>query len=329
MGSDAGSAQSHPVGKRVIVAGATGYIGQHVARRLKSRGHDVVSLARPGAPALPNQAASTMAWPETPPNADTPDVDTVVSCIASRTGVHDDAWLVEHDLNVRLLELARTLNAKRFVLLSAICVQKPVLSFQFAKRAFETTLAESGLDYAIIRPTAFFKSLAGQINRVKNGKPYLIFGNGELNACKPISAEDLARFIVDKVESDTSPNAVLPIGGPGPALTPLEQGAMLFELLGQPQRFRSVPPGIFKLAHGVLRVAGVASKSLREKAELARIGHYYATESMLLWDDDAGAYSAAQTPEFGTDTLRDFFASVLKHGLDDHDLGSHRVFDRG
>jgi divinyl chlorophyllide a 8-vinyl-reductase len=50
------------------------------------------------------------------------------------------------------------------VLLSAICVQKPLLEFQRAKLAFEAKLQEAGdITYSIVRPTAFFKSLAGQV----------------------------------------------------------------------------------------------------------------------------------------------------------------------
>ena len=64
----------------------------------------------------------------------------------------------------------------QMVLLSAICVQKPLLAFQHAKLAFEKHLIKSGLTYSIVRPTAFFKSLSGQVERVRRGKPFLIFG---------------------------------------------------------------------------------------------------------------------------------------------------------
>lgn len=75
----------------------------------------------------------------------------------------------------------------QFVRLSAICVQKPRLAFQHAKLAFEVELQASGLDWTIVRPTAYFKSLSGQVERVRQGKPFLMFGDGTLTACKPIS----------------------------------------------------------------------------------------------------------------------------------------------
>ena len=58
-------------------------------------------------------------------------------------------------------------------------MQKPLLGFQQAKLAFEAELQASALTWSIVRPTAFFKSLSGQIARVQAGKPFLLFGNGD------------------------------------------------------------------------------------------------------------------------------------------------------
>jgi divinyl chlorophyllide a 8-vinyl-reductase len=80
-----------------------------------------------------------------------------------------------------LLQLAKDTGVKHCVMLSAICVQKPLLAFQHAKLAFENELMHSGLTYSIVRPTAFFKSLSGQLQRVKAGKPYLIFWRWQAN----------------------------------------------------------------------------------------------------------------------------------------------------
>jgi len=48
---------------------------------------------------------------------------------------------------------------------------------------------------------------------VKGGKPYVMFGDGTLAACKPISESDLAAFIADCVQGEDRVNQVLPIGG--------------------------------------------------------------------------------------------------------------------
>ena len=252
--------------------------------------------------------------------------DAVISCIASRNGEPADAWRVDCEANRNLLQAARGLGADQFVLLSAICVQKPRLAFQHAKLAFEQELQSSGLCWSIVRPTAFFKSLSGQVERVRSGKPFVVFGNGTETACKPISAGDLARFIVDCLERRELQNRVLPIGGPGPALTPREQGELLFEIAGRQPKFRSVPVGIFDIATAVLSPLGRLSAGLAAKAELARIGRYYATESMLCWDAERDRYDADATPSTGSETLRDHYASMLREGEAGHELGEHKLF---
>ena len=62
----------------------------------------------------------------------------------------------------------------QFVLLSAFCCGKPVLQFQFAKIKLEDEIRkvtdETGITHSIVRPTAYFKSLDGQIESAKKGR---------------------------------------------------------------------------------------------------------------------------------------------------------------
>ncbi len=251
--------------------------------------------------------------------------DAVVSCMASRSGAPDDAWAVDYRAHVNVLGAARAAGVGHFVLLSAICVQKPRLAFQHAKLAFERELIGSGLRYSIVRPTAYFKSLSGQVERVKRGRAFMVFGDGGLTACKPISDRDLGEFLAGCLEDEGRWNRVLPIGGPGEAITPRQQGEALFGLLGRAPRFSRVPVGLLDAIIGGLSFAGRVVPSLREKAELARIGRYYATESMLVWDEAAGRYDAAATPSTGEDTLVEYYRALVA-GEIAVDLGEHAVF---
>lgn len=251
--------------------------------------------------------------------------DAVMSCMASRTGAPQDAWAIDHRAHMNVLEAAKQVGVGHFVLLSAICVQKPLLAFQQAKLAFEDALIASGMRYSIVRPTAFFKSLSGQIERVRNNRPYLIFADGELTACKPISDADLADYIVGCLDTEHQWNRILPIGGPGPAITPRQQGEALFALIDRPPRFRSVPLALLDVIAGTLAVAARIVPPLGDKAELARIGRYYATESMLVLDRETGQYDADATPSTGSETLFDFYRAVLA-GAATPDRGDHAVF---
>ena len=318
--------------RRILLLGATGTIGQAVARELASRGHEVVAPVR----TMPDEGDRVSGV--TYRRASVSDqaslitdgicgerFDVLVSCLGSRTGEPKDAWAVDFEANRSALLAAKAAGVRHAVYLSAICVQKPKRAFQRAKLAFEAELQDSGLDWSIVRPTAFFKSLSGQVDRVKQGKPFLVFGKGTETACKPISDGDLARFMADCVTDPALANRILPIGGPGPAMTPNEIGELLFDLTGQPMRFKSVPPAMFSLMGGVLGAFGTLVPPLRNKAELMRIAHYYATESMLVWDAAAGAYDADATPEYGSVTLRGHYEAMLS-GQADADLGAHKVF---
>jgi divinyl chlorophyllide a 8-vinyl-reductase len=251
--------------------------------------------------------------------------DVLLSCLASRTGAPADAWAIDHQAHAHALQAARQAGVQQMVLLSALCVQKPLLAFQQAKLAFERELVASGLNYSIVRPTAFFKSLSGQLERVRQGKPYLMFGNGELTACKPISDRDLGQYLAQCITDRALHRRILPIGGPGPALTPRQQGEMLFAALGRTPRFKQVPVGLLDVIVGVLGAGGKLIPPLRDKAELAKIGRYYATESMLVLNQQTGRYDADATPSTGSDRLQDFYADLVA-GKVQLERGDHAVF---
>ena len=313
--------------------GATGTIGRATARALVQRGHDVVCFVRPraGVEAALAPGATLRTGSVSDPASLARDgfcgerFDALVSCLASRTGAPRDAWAIDHQAHVHALDAAKDAGVSQVVLLSAICVQKPLLAFQHAKLAFEKVLFESGLAYSIVRPTAFFKSLSGQVDRVKRGKPFLVFGDGTLTACKPISDDDLAEYLAACLDEPDRRNQVLPIGGPGEAITPRQQGERLFALLGRPPRFKQVPVALLDAIISVLGTAGHEGPALADKAERARIGRYYATESMLVLDPVTGRYDAAATPSTGTQTLFDFYASLVRGDVA-AERGDHAVF---
>lgn len=296
--------EARPDLRRIVLAGASGTMGAAVAARLAAEGHGVTTAPR-AALADPAAMAAVMA-------AAQPEV--VISCIASRSGAPGDAQAVDYKANLVLLDAAKAAGARHFILLSAICVQKPLLAFQHAKLAFEAALVASGVPYTIIRPTAFFKSLSGQVSRVKAGKPFLIFGDGHLTRCKPISDGDLARFIVKAIDNPEMSGKILPIGGPGPALSLRDAGELLFQAAGKAPKFTSVSPRLFTYAGRILGLGAPLSGWLAEKAEYARIAHYYATESMLVLDPATGEYSAELTPEYGSDTLQAHYRMLLAGG---------------
>ena len=327
---------------RVVVFGATGYIGRFVVKELVSRGYQVVAFARErsgiGGRQTQNDVIADFPGAEVrfgdvsdpaslAANAFDQPTDVVVSCLASRTGGRKDSWAIDHQATLNTYLKGREAGVAHYVLLSAICVQKPLLEFQQAKLAFEAALQADGeMTHSIVRPTAFFKSLGGQVESCRKGGPYVMFGGGTMASCKPISEADLARFMADCLRDDDKINQVLPIGGPGQALTAREQGEMLFRALGRTPRMLSVPialmDGPIALLDGLSRIF----PGLQDTTEFGRIGRYYASESMLVWDQHNQRYDADATPSYGEDTLEQFFERVVRDGMAGQDLGDAALF---
>eukprot|EP00983_Pelagomonas_calceolata_P038924 1136973-Pelagomonas_calceolata.AAC.12 len=80
-------------------------------------------------------------------------------------------------------------------LTNALTLRMPI----FSRPARTHAQAATDITHSIVRPTAFFKSVAGQVQLIKDGAPFVMFGDGTLAACKPISEANLASFIADCV----------------------------------------------------------------------------------------------------------------------------------
>ena len=109
---------------------------------------------------------------------------------------------------------------------------------------------------------------------------------------------------------------------------PLRRGnrvSFLFALLGRRVRFKQVPVGLLDGIVGVLSALGRIVPSFRQKADLGRIGRYYARESMLVLDPATGRYDAEATPSTGTETLFDYYTAVVAGGAK-VERGDHAVF---
>ena len=195
------------MGLRVCLLGATGTIGRATLLSLRRRGHAVVCFVRP----VPG-ACSLRAMPRPGPSI----CATLPASRATGSGASGSmrwcpAWRrgpVRPGMPGRWITGCMSTCWRRpgrrgsgaSSCSPAICVQRPLLAFQHAKLAFEAALAASGLTYSIVRPTAYFKSLSGQVERVRRGKPFLCVGDGGMTSCKPISDGDLAEYLADCLE---------------------------------------------------------------------------------------------------------------------------------
>lgn len=333
--SDANSNNSNEpgescTGERIAIVGSTGYIGKAVVRESVRRGYPTTAVMRDIAKgqAEPKFDGATLqefdvqdrekclAGELFPKGS----VDAVVCCLASRTGTKKDSYAIDYQASLNCAEAAKAAGARRFVLLSAYCVKSAergdpyALQFQYAKKELEEKLAEMAddtFDYVSVRPTAFFKSVSGQVEVVDGGGPFVYFdlGNDRNAICNPISEPDLAAALIDQVADDSHKNTYWNLGGPDEGLSMKQQGALIHDVLkkdGEP-KYISVPIGLFDVIINGLQWIGDTfnSEKFDDAAELGRIGKYYAVENMLTEDP---------SEKYGRTTLREHYENVAENG---------------
>jgi len=243
-------------------------------------------------------------------------VDVVISCLASRSGSKKDSFAIDYQATLNCLDAARAAGARHFVMLSAFCVKSAerrdpyALQFQYAKKDMEEKLREQDdLTYTIVRPTAFFKSVSGQLEVVNGGAPFVYFdlGSGKSATCNPISEPDLAAALIDTIADESRKNALWNLGGPDEGLSMLQQGELVASVLGKEPKTLGVPIGIFDVIINLLQGAADLFKSekLEDAAEFGRIGRYYAIEDMLTTDP---------ADRYGKITLREHYERIAIDG---------------
>eukprot|EP00567_Pseudictyota_dubia_P001077 CAMPEP_0197465820 /NCGR_PEP_ID=MMETSP1175-20131217/64736_1 /TAXON_ID=1003142 /ORGANISM="Triceratium dubium, Strain CCMP147" /LENGTH=416 /DNA_ID=CAMNT_0043001843 /DNA_START=17 /DNA_END=1267 /DNA_ORIENTATION=+ len=319
-------------GEKIAVVGSTGYIGKAVVRESVRRGYPTTAVLRDASKGEKEdkfKGATLREFDVTDREGclngelfEPGSVDVVVSCLASRTGSKKDSFDIDYQATLNVAEAAKAAGARRFVLLSAFCVKSAerndpyALQFQYAKMKMEGKLREMSsdggkFDHVSVRPTAFFKSVSGQLEVVNGGSPFVYFdlGDKKCATCNPIGEPDLAAALIDCVADDAHKNAVWNLGGPDDGLSMIEQGELLHDVLGKEgePKLLGVPIGIFDvIINGLQWVADTfKSEKFEDAAEFGRIGRYYAVEDMLTTDP---------TEKYGRTTLREHYQYIAENG---------------
>jgi uncharacterized protein YbjT (DUF2867 family) len=287
--------------KKLLIVGSTGYLGLHLVEEGKRRGYWVRALARnPGKLDRVKDAIDEIFVGE----ITTPDtlkgvcdgIDVVISALgvgSSRTNEKISMEEVDYGGNKNVLDLAVKASVKKFIFVSFIDTPGfRHLEITRIKRMFERDLQNSGLEYAIIRPTAFFADMKEFFKLAKKGTVYLMgHGNYRVNA---IHGADLAKFCVDAIESGETD---LPVGGPVEC-TYQEAAELAFKIIGTEPKIKKIPGWPFTILVWLMRP--FLSK------------RRYTSLQFLL----SAMQNDALAPPYGTHTLEDFF-----RGLEEHEGG--------
>lgn len=240
--------------KRVLVAGATGYLGQFVAREFRSRGHFVRALARspeklePLRNELDEIVQGEVTRPETIEHL-CDGIDVVFSSIGITRQKDGLSFRdVDYQGNRNLLASAKRAGVKKFIYVSVFDGPKlRHLDIVKAHEDFVDELKDSGIDFAVLRPTGYFPDMGQFLEMARKGRVYLI-GRGH-NRINPIHGADLAVRCVDAVEEE---RREIDVGGPE-TFTWREVAALALEAEHKATRITSIPVWPMRLAVSVTR----------------------------------------------------------------------------
>lgn len=188
---------------RLLVYGASGYIGQKCVRAALKRNWSVVGVYRTlddNACGIDQHNKYTRQTYESVRG----NFDVVLSCIGARTGDPAECEAVDAQMNIDLIKTSRPVH--KYVLLSGACVETPRIPLQFAKLKSEKALIDSTLPFTIVRPTCYYKCFYRMLSKPKINtfSPGVDF--------HPIDGDDLAEEIINICE-DEAVNNIISIGG--------------------------------------------------------------------------------------------------------------------
>lgn len=257
--------------KRVMIAGATGYLGRHLCAEYRSRGWHVTALVRKKSSGVTLSAdqivVAEATWPETL-RATMDNTDLVVSALGiTRQADGVGYWDVDYQANVNLLDEALRAGVGHFAFVHVLHADRmdhvPLVA---AKAAFVRKLQTAGLQSTIIAPTGYFSDMTDILKMAQAGRVWL-FGSGQ-QRINPIHGADLATAIHDAIDAGA---AWADIGGPD-TFTQNDIAALCFEVLGQRPRVTHLPDFVRRVALWLLprlaprKVAGPAQFFLTASA---------------------------------------------------------------
>ena len=242
--------------KKVLLAGATGYLGGFILKELLRRNYQTKIIVRN--PEKIDQELKDNSLLEIV-NAELTRPDTIADCckgvdvVISTVGItkQKDGLTymdVDYRSNKNLLREAVKSGVKKFIYVSVLNGKKlKHLKICEAKEKFVEELQNSDLDYCVIRPNGFFSDISEFFRMAEKGRIFL-FDNGKFKS-NPIHGKDLADVCIDSIENDLKE---IKVGGPE-ILTQNEIAYTAFKVLNKKPKLTYINEWIRKLILALIR----------------------------------------------------------------------------
>jgi NADH dehydrogenase len=231
------------------VTGAFGYSGKYIAERLLAEGKTVITLTN----SLHRENPFGYRLQAIPFHFDAP--DKLAESLRGVSVLYNTYWVRFNHKNfthadavrntMTLFEAAKNAGVERVVHVSITNPSEDSpLEYFSGKARLERALAESGLSYAILRPTVLFGKEDILVNNIawtlRRLPVFGVFGDGQYKI-QPIYVDDLAQIAVEQGKGRT--NSVIEAIGPE-TFTYRELASSVGEIIGKKRPIVSVPPSL-------------------------------------------------------------------------------------
>jgi len=282
--------------KTVLVAGATGILGQVVSRLLHEKGYRIKTFSRNPARAqalrgITGEIATGDATKPKTLDRVFDEVDAVISCLGAPMGFtgRDRRSFRDVDTiaNCNLIQAAQKAGVNRFIYVSVHA--QPRYARTAYIRAHEDVIGElrkSGISFGVVRPTGMFPIFDPLLDMARRGIIY-IPGNGKAQT-NPVHPLDVAEACIEALNlgNDIS----VSVGGPD-ILSREEIARMAFKAIGKKPKILHIPRYVL-----LASAAMVQPFHPRYGEVLEFVAHVFTSECVA--------------PTRGTRRLSDHFANV-------------------
>jgi len=239
----------------LLIVGATGTLGRQITRQALDQGLKVKCLVR-----NPQKAAFLKEWGAdlvignlTKPETISKALEGVTEIIdAATTRATDTARIktVDWTGKVRLIQAAEQAEIKRFIFISILNSEKyPNVPLMDIKCCTEKFLAQTSLNYTILKPCGFFQNLISEY-AIPLLESQTIWVGAEDSPIAYMSTQDIAKFAVKALSATGASRQSFPVVG-AKAWSPSEILRQCERFSGRTARTARMPLGAVRFARNL------------------------------------------------------------------------------
>ncbi len=242
---------------RLLVIGGTGTLGRQIVRQAIDEGHEVVCLVRSLRKATflkewgAHLISGSLCKPATlPPALD--NIDAVIDAATARATDSLSIRQVDWEGKLNLIQAMRESGVKRLIFFSILrAAEYPNVPLMDIKACTEKYLAQTDLDYTVLKLAGFMQGLIGQY-AIPILDSQSVWKTGESTPIAYMNTQDVAKFAVKAIAIPDTIRQTYPVVGTR-AWTADEIIQICERMSGNDARISQVPMPVLRFMRGLTR----------------------------------------------------------------------------